>query len=61
MPKVAKKKVFSELHKIIRTKLKRKYWGGCAGDAFYGEKGKSATNDERAEAIKNYLKKLVIV
>jgi WD40 repeat protein len=55
MPKAAKNKIFGELYKIIKPKLKRDYWG-CAEDAFYGKNGQSATGAQKAQAIRNYLK-----
>jgi WD40 repeat protein len=57
MPKAAKNKVFHELYKIITPQLKPGDQG-CAEDAFYEKNGQSATNAQRAEAIKNYLSKL---
>jgi WD40 repeat protein len=56
MPKAAKNKIFNELYKIIKPKLKRDYWR-CAEHAFYEKNEQSATNAQRAEAIENYLKK----
>jgi WD40 repeat protein len=54
MPKAAKNKIFTELYKIIKPKLKRDYWG-CAEDAFYGRNGQNAKNDQKAKAIQNYV------
>jgi WD40 repeat protein len=57
MPKAAKNKIFGELYKILKPTLKRNYWK-CAEDAFYGHNGQSATNSQKAKAIRNYLNKL---
>jgi WD40 repeat protein len=57
MPEAPKKEVFDELYKIIKPNLKHDYLR-CAKDAFNGENEQSATNAQRAEAIKNYLSKL---
>jgi hypothetical protein len=57
MPKVAKNKIFGELHKILKPTLKHDYWK-CAEDAFYGNNRQSATNSQKAKAIRNYLNKL---
>jgi WD40 repeat protein len=57
MPFVEKNKIFNELYEIITSELKPDDQGqGCA--AFYEVNGQSATNAQRAEAIKNYLGKL---
>jgi WD40 repeat protein len=57
MPFIAKNKIFNELFKIIKSELKPDDQR-CAEDVFYGKNGQSATNAQRAEAIRNYLGKL---
>ena len=56
MPKGAKNKIFGELYKIIKSQLKHDYWG-CAEDAFYGKNEQSATIAQKAQAIRNYVRK----
>jgi WD40 repeat protein len=60
MPKMARHKVFHEFCEIIKSELESddNSWDSIK-DAFYGRDGKSATNVQRAEAIKSYLKKLL--
>jgi WD40 repeat protein len=54
MPEAARNKIYGELHKIIKPRLKHDYWR-CGEDAFHGRNKQSATGAQKAQAIRNYL------
>jgi hypothetical protein len=56
LPKATKEGIFLELFKILEFQFEDQY-PGCAEDAFYGRNGQYASRHQKAEAIRNYLKK----
>ena len=50
--------IYCELYQLM-TPWRKDYWG-CAQDAFLGQKGQSATPEQKGIAVKNHLNRMVL-
>lgn len=59
LPKVVQNRIYEELYHIIQSSLKedQKTWG-CAEKAFHSKERYFSTNEDKAQAIRNYIDKI---